>query len=122
MMLARAYKDPEDFDGLKDLCHGDMADLDPGKDVIVVVESEGRIVGSIAIRPMLLIHCLAVEPSLGSHKVAEILSAYEMGAARTMGHREALMVVDEDNLRARRFVEGQKAKKVSGVTYILEVR
>jgi hypothetical protein len=118
-MIARAY-DPKDFEQLKDIITGDV---DPARDMIVVVEIAGRIVSAVAMRPCLFVHDFELSKGILRRQVTDCAMAYAMGAARASGHREGLVIVNEENVRMRTWWEERGAKlQDPGAVYIQEIR
>jgi hypothetical protein len=118
-MIVRTYK-LDDEPAVKALCP--HSDIDPARDAIAVVELENKIVAAFAFRPIAFAHSFSVELDATKRLAAEAVLAYALGAARAMGHREALFTVDRDNDAMRKFIESKGAKEQSGVVYTMEVK
>jgi len=119
-MIVRACT-PADAEAIKTLCP--ESDIDPARDIVVVVEASGAVVGVMAFRQVAFVHSFGVDPGLSTRRnAAELVLAYTLGAGRALGHREALFVVDKTNDAMRNWIEDKGAKEQSGVVYTMEVR
>lgn len=121
-MRPRAYNPDTDLAGLSKLVNGQFGDLQVSSDAIIVVEEDGRLVGAVALRPIIFVHELAIEKGILSRKIADEALCYAMGTARALGHREGVFVVAEDNLRMQKWLEDRGAKKQPGLVYTMEVK
>jgi hypothetical protein len=116
-MIPRAYDVSRDTELIKG------KDIDPARDIIVIVEVEGRAVEVVALRPCLFVHDFELSGGLLKRQITDCAMAYAMGAARAMGHREAIVVVDEDKTRMRTWWEEHGATmQEPGVIYMMEIR
>lgn len=102
---------------------GPGGDLDTGRDIVVVVESEGKVVGGMVARHVALVHEFSVDAGLAGRRVAELAAAYMSGVLRSSGTGEAVMVVNDGNEHMQQWLEERGAAvQPEGRVYCLEVR
>jgi hypothetical protein len=119
-MIARAYDPKKDFEAVKDLIGS--RDVDPARDLIVVVEIGGRIVEVVAIRPCVFVHDFELTGGALRRQATDAALSYAMGASRAMGHREAIVIVAEDKTRMRAWWEEHGARQQDpGAVYVIEI-
>jgi hypothetical protein len=118
-MIARAYH-PGDAAQLAAL---ENSDVDPERDIIVVVEVGGKIIAAAAMRPVMFLHDLHLSGDMLKRQAIECCLAYGFGAARAAGHREALAVVSDGNTKMRGWLEEHGAKlQDPGAVYTVEIK
>lgn len=118
-MIARTYR-PEDVAELKELFSGDV---DRERDVIAVVEIGGKIAAAVAMRPCLFLHDFVLPAGALKRQITDCLMAYASGAARAMGHREAIVIVSDQNPRMQAWWEEHGAKQMDpGSIYTMEIQ
>jgi N-acetylglutamate synthase-like GNAT family acetyltransferase len=116
-MIARVFNVP------RDLYLIEGKDIDPMFDIISVVEVGGKVAGSVALRPCLFVHDFEVQAGALSRQVTDTLLSYAMGAARAMGHREAIVIVAEDKVKMRSWWEEHGAvQQPTGAVYMVEIK
>jgi predicted enzyme involved in methoxymalonyl-ACP biosynthesis len=118
-MIARAFEQ-KDADQLREVLQGDV---NPKRDIIVVVEIAGKIAGAVAMRPVLYVHDFHLSNGVLKRQVTDCAMAYALGAARAAGNREAIVIVGEENTKMRTWWEEHGAKQQDpGAAYTMEIR
>lgn len=121
-MIARCYDPAKDFEQVKALL-GEKAAVNPERDLIVVVEIAGKIVEVVAMSPCLFVHDFNLACGAMRRMITDCAMAYAMGAARALGHREAMVLVDEANFKMRHWWEEHGAKQQpEGSVYVVEIK
>src|SRR5215471_14009791 len=76
-----------------------------GNPMTFVVSVSGRDVGQMQIGIVPIVHDLTVEKSLITRKIVEALFQYAKGFLKASGFDEAMMLVEEENIPMKAWVE-----------------
>lgn len=122
-MLARLFNPDKDSGRVDLLLAGDWGDYQPDLDRVMVVESDGQIVGALMLRSMPFVHEFAIHSGLNSRAIAAALLNYAAAFSRAHDHREAAFIVAPSNDKMRRFVvENGAVRQHQGELYTMELK
>jgi hypothetical protein len=123
-MKPRAYNPKTDEAAVIKLLEDKAEDISPGKDLLIVVESEDKIVSVLAVRPVVYVHDLVAASDSLAYRACELAFAYAGGVVKGIGnHQEAIFLVAHDNDKMRRFVEDHGATKENpSDVYTMEIK
>jgi len=76
-----------------------------GNPMTFVASLDGRDVGQLQICVVPLVHDLTIEKSLVTRKIAEALFQYAKGFLKASGFDEAMMLVDDENVPMKAWIE-----------------
>jgi hypothetical protein len=104
-MIARCF-----VPGVDDLSALNPVGIDPTKDFVVVIESDGRIVGALAWRPIGYAHQMLVEQgNLQARHICEKAIDYAMGTGRALKIPDLMFITDRNNKGFRSYMTEQGA-------------
>jgi hypothetical protein len=119
-MIARAFiPDKDDLSALNPI------GIDPAKDFVVVIESDGRIVGALAWRVIGYAHQMLVEQGnpLARH-ICEKAIDYALGTGRALKIPDVMFITDRNNEAFRSYMKehGADEQLPNEIVYRMGVR
>lgn len=119
-MIARAF-----VPGTDDIGRLNPVGIDPAKDFIVVIESEGRLVGALAWRVIGYAHQMLVEDGNPlARRICEKAVDYAMGTGRALKIADCMFITTRGNKAFEAFMteQGADPQTPEEIVYRMEVR